>query len=55
MAFTKTTATKKILRAMKPVDGKYPKRILGIPGGTSAGKTISVIMFLIMLAQKDKR
>lgn len=53
MAFTKTTATKKILRIMKPTLGKYPKRILGIPGGTSAGKTISVIMFLIMLAQKD--
>jgi len=53
MAFTKTTATKKILRAMKPIDGRYPKRLLVIPGGTSAGKTISIIMFLIMLAQKD--
>lgn len=53
MAFTKTTATKKILNAMRPTNGQYPKRVLGIPGGTSAGKTISVIMFLIMLAQKD--
>lgn len=55
MAFTKTTATKKILKAIKPTVDKVPgsKRILVIPGGTSAGKTISVLMFLIMLAQKD--
>lgn len=38
---------------MRPTSGKFPQRILGIPGGTSAGKTISVIMFLIMMAQKD--
>lgn len=56
MAFTKTTATKKILKAIRPTVDKVPgfKRILGIPGGTSAGKTISVLMLLIMLAQKDK-
>lgn len=55
MPFTKTTATKKILKSLKPVvfKEKDAKRILGIPGGTSAGKTISVLMGLIMLAQKD--
>ncbi len=56
--FLKTTATKKIIAAMKPQkldDGStvLPKRILGLPGGTSAGKTISVIMFLIAKAQSD--
>ena len=53
MAFFKTTATKKVLKAMKPVGEIFPTRILGVPGGTSASKTVSVIMFLIMLAQKD--
>jgi len=53
MSFTKTTATKKLLKVIKPMVLNKSKRILGIPGGTSAGKTISVLMFLIMLAQKD--
>src|SRR3990167_9315395 len=53
LAFFKTTATKKVLKAMKPVGEIFPARILGVPGGTSASKTVSVIMFIIMLAQKD--
>lgn len=44
--FLKTTATKKVM-AMK-------KRIRGIQGGTSASKTISVLLYLIALAQSDK-
>jgi len=44
--FVVTTALKKIL--------KLKKRLRGIPGGTSAGKTISVIQFLIDLAQRDE-
>ena len=47
--FRKTTATKKIIAARKT-----NKRLLGIPGGTSAGKTIAVLMFLIAKAQSDK-
>lgn len=41
-----TTATKKVL-ALK-------KRIRAIQGGTSASKTISVLLYLIHLAQNDK-
>ena len=48
MAFVNTTATKKIVKLHKK-----GARIRGIPGGTSASKTISVLMFLIALAQKD--
>lgn len=56
--FTKTTAVKRIIKAMKPSKGEdgseiLPKRILGLPGGTSAGKTIAVLMFLISKAQSD--
>lgn len=46
MAFIVTTATKKIV--------KLQKRLRGIPGGTSAGKTIGSIEYLIDLAQRDK-
>ena len=47
MAFIRTTATKKIM-AMK-------KRIRVIQGGSSASKTISIILYLIALAQSDKK
>lgn len=44
--YIQTTATKKIK--------KRSKRILAIPGGTSASKTISVLLYLIALCQTDK-
>lgn len=44
--YTKTTATKKILN--------LTKRIRAIPGGTSASKTVSIILYLIAMAQSDK-
>lgn len=44
--FSITTATRKI-KAMK-------KRIRAVPGGTSASKTISIMVFLIAKAQSDK-
>jgi len=44
--FQETTATRKVI-AMK-------KRIRAIPGGTSASKTISILLYLIGLAQSDK-
>lgn len=40
-----TTATKRI--------AKLNKRLRGVSGGTSAGKTISILQYLIHLAQKD--
>ena len=46
MAYILTTATKKLI--------KLKKRIKGIAGGTSAGKTISIIQILIDKAQRDK-
>lgn len=46
MAFFQTTATKKIAR--------LSKRIRIVQGGTSASKTISVLLYLIALAQSDK-
>jgi len=46
MLFSKTTATRKILN--------LTKRIRAIPGGSSASKTISIILYLIALAQSDK-
>lgn len=57
--FAKTTATKKIIKLLKPTlaeDGITeipPKRIHGVPGGTSAGKTIAILLILIAMAQKD--
>lgn len=47
MAYTATTATKKI--------AKLGKRIKAIPGGTSASKTVSILLLLIDLAQSDKK
>lgn len=44
--FQKTTATKKVIG--------MSKRIRAIPGGTSASKTISILLFLIAKAQSDK-
>ena len=44
--FTITTATRKVL-AME-------ERIRACPGGTSASKTISILLVLIQLAQTDK-
>lgn len=46
MGYIVTTATKKL--------AKLRKRIHGIAGGTSAGKTISIIQILIEKAQLDK-
>jgi len=46
MEFLITTATHKII--------KLKKRIRIIQGGTSAGKTISILCYLIHLAQSDK-
>lgn len=46
MSFSITTATKKVA-AMK-------KRIRACPGGTSASKTISILLVLIHMAQSDK-
>ena len=56
--FKKTTATKKIISLLKPTkapDGSIcpPRRIHGVPGGTSASKTISILLALIAMAQKD--
>lgn len=47
MIFLRTTATEKLL--------KLKKRIRGIAGGTSASKTISILMILIDKAQSDKK
>lgn len=46
MPYTATTATRKLLRLRK--------RIKGVAGGTSAGKTISILQILIDKAQSDK-
>lgn len=45
--YSDTTATKKII-ALK-------KRLRIIQGGTSAGKTISILLYLIAMAQSDKK
>lgn len=45
--FQQTTATTKITR--------LNKRIRAIPGGTSASKTISILLYLIARAQTDKK
>lgn len=44
--FQKTTATRKLL--------KLKKRIKGVAGGTSASKTISILLILIAKSQSDK-
>lgn len=46
MAYSLTTATKKI--------AKLKKKIRAVQGGTSASKTISILLLLIHLAQSDK-
>ena len=45
--YSQTTATKKIAR--------LDKRIRAIAGGTSASKTISILLYLIAKAQSDKK
>lgn len=47
MPYRITTATKKI--------AKLDKRIRAVPGGTSASKTISILLILIDLAQRDEK
>src|SRR3990167_7549143 len=47
MSFQKTTATKKII-GMKA-------RLRCVPGGTSASKTVSILLYLIARAQSDKQ
>ena len=49
MQFLRTTATEKLLKL-----NQRNKRIRGIAGGTSASKTISILMILIDKAQEDK-
>lgn len=46
MTFVRTTATRKI--------ANLSKRIRVVQGGTSASKTISILIYLIVLAQNDK-
>jgi phage terminase large subunit len=46
MLYRETTATRKIT--------KLSRRIRAIPGGTSASKTISILLYLIARAQSDK-
>jgi phage terminase large subunit len=46
MLYSKTTATQKIM--------SLKNRIRAIQGGSSASKTISIILFLIAMAQSDK-
>src|SRR3990167_6799227 len=45
--FQRTTATEKIL--------KLNKRIRAVQGGTSASKTISILLYLITRAQMDEK
>jgi phage terminase large subunit len=47
MLYSQTTATKKIIN--------LKKRIRAIPGGSSASKTISILLYLIAMAQSDKK
>lgn len=46
MPYQVTTATKRVMA--------MTKRIRAVPGGTSASKTISILLYLIHLAQSDK-
>ena len=56
MAFKKTTATLKIIEMSKK-SPTHPeiKRIRAVQGGTSASKTISILLYLIARAQSDKK
>ena len=47
MSYVKTTATKKI--------ASLSKRIRAVPGGSSASKTISILIYLIARAQTDTK
>lgn len=47
MPFSETTATRRVL--------SMQKRIRAVQGGTSASKTISILLVLIALAQTDKK
>lgn len=47
MLYQQTTATKKIIN--------LKKRIRAVPGGSSASKTISILLYLIAMAQSDKK
>lgn len=47
MAYQKTTATKRI--------SALTKRIRAVQGGSSASKTISILLYLIAKAQTDKQ
>jgi len=47
MSFVKTTATRKI--------ANLTKRIRALQGGTSASKTVSALIYLIIRAQEDKK
>lgn len=47
MAYSLTTSTRKVM-GMK-------KRIRAVQGGTSASKTVSILLYLIALAQSDKK
>jgi len=57
MLFSKTTATKKIIALSKGKPNQWgnihPPKIRIIQGGTSSSKTISILLYLIALAQKD--
>lgn len=62
MEYKKTTATRKIQKMVRPTEkdprtGKnvplIPKKIHIVQGGTSASKTISILLVLITLAQED--
>ncbi len=46
MSYSATTATRRVSR--------LSKRIRAVPGGTSASKTVSILLWLITLAQADK-
>ena len=47
MAYSLTTATNKIT--------SMTKKIRAVQGGTSASKTISILLYLIAMAQTDKK
>lgn len=47
--YSQTTATNKIVEI-----ANSGKKVLGVQGGTSASKTISILLYLIALAQSDK-
>lgn len=50
MPFSATTATRKVIKLLET-----KKKILAVQGGTSASKTISILLVLIHLAQSDEK